>query len=148
MALVWTGEIKAKHSRNSWTNHILQVPCTKLTAVFSVVNECKTKQHDCDPRAMCRDEAVGYSCHCPFGFADVSPNSTHPGRVCIQREFCRDRLPNPLAGWSFYRNCVSLMYGGVRPYQDSKVAPLNSSGTFETTQVALDRQTHSLKSIH
>ncbi|KIH52482.1 hypothetical protein ANCDUO_17417, partial [Ancylostoma duodenale] len=51
------------------------------------VNECETKQHDCDPRAMCRDEAVGYSCHCPFGFADISPNSTRPGRVCIQREF-------------------------------------------------------------
>ncbi|KIH67953.1 hypothetical protein ANCDUO_01711 [Ancylostoma duodenale] len=52
-----------------------------------VVNECETKQHDCDPRAMCRDEAVGYSCHCPFGFADISPNSTRPGRVCIQREY-------------------------------------------------------------
>ncbi|ETN68363.1 hypothetical protein NECAME_05637 [Necator americanus] len=59
----------------------------QLFASAKVVDECETKQHDCDAKAMCRDEAVGFSCHCPFGFADISPNSTKPGRVCIQCEF-------------------------------------------------------------
>ncbi|KJH49048.1 calcium binding EGF domain protein [Dictyocaulus viviparus] len=65
--------------------------CTKCKFLLRIANmasrlvdECSTKQHDCDPKALCRDKAIGFSCHCPFGYSDSSPDRNKPGRVCIQ----------------------------------------------------------------
>ncbi|CAD6187613.1 unnamed protein product [Caenorhabditis auriculariae] len=48
------------------------------------VNECSQGSHDCDKMASCHDLPVGYNCKCPFGFTDVSPDQTKPGRTCAQ----------------------------------------------------------------
>uniref|UniRef100_A0A158PBM6 EGF-like domain-containing protein n=1 Tax=Angiostrongylus cantonensis TaxID=6313 RepID=A0A158PBM6_ANGCA len=60
--------------------------CTKRGA-DSVVDECSSMVHDCDPNALCRDEAISFSCHCPFGFSDASSDPTKPGRICVKSEF-------------------------------------------------------------
>ncbi|PIO55118.1 calcium binding EGF domain protein, partial [Teladorsagia circumcincta] len=62
------------------------IPLIFSKLLLSVVNECATKQHDCDANAICRDEPIGYRCQCPFGFADASKNPSKPGRLCVQRK--------------------------------------------------------------
>ncbi|KIH53759.1 calcium binding EGF domain protein [Ancylostoma duodenale] len=44
-----------------------------------------TGKHDCDPSAICHDNEQSFSCECPAGFIDRSPNKLHrPGRVCVK----------------------------------------------------------------
>ena len=49
------------------------------------VNEClDASLNDCDPVATCKDLDDGYTCSCPAGTKDVSPNPhTKPGRSCF-----------------------------------------------------------------
>ncbi|KAK6012089.1 EGF-like domain protein, partial [Ostertagia ostertagi] len=48
-------------------------------------NECETGKHDCDQSAICHDNEQSFSCECPTGFVDRSPNKLHrPGRVCVK----------------------------------------------------------------
>ncbi|PAV90651.1 hypothetical protein WR25_12214 [Diploscapter pachys] len=50
---------------------------------IKAVDECSDKTlNDCDPNAICRDEMVGFSCRCKFGFADMSKDPEKPGRLC------------------------------------------------------------------
>uniref|UniRef100_A0A915D433 Transmembrane cell adhesion receptor mua-3 n=1 Tax=Ditylenchus dipsaci TaxID=166011 RepID=A0A915D433_9BILA len=47
------------------------------------VNECQNPRlNDCSQDADCVDQAEGYTCQCKSGFADVSPESGKPGRLC------------------------------------------------------------------
>lgn len=48
-----------------------------------------TGKHDCDQSAICHDNEQSFSCECPAGFIDRSPNKLHrPGRVCVKLVSC------------------------------------------------------------
>jgi len=48
-----------------------------------VVDECALGTHRCDPIAQCTDTPEAYTCKCPDGFQDVSPDKQkNPGRQC------------------------------------------------------------------
>ncbi|GMS89864.1 hypothetical protein PENTCL1PPCAC_12039, partial [Pristionchus entomophagus] len=48
-------------------------------------DECAAQSHDCDSAAVCLDTPDGFTCLCPTGFADVSPDpAKKPGRICAQ----------------------------------------------------------------
>jgi hypothetical protein len=62
-------------SDHFWFRHIIFV---------SVIDECASKQHDCDRAARCIDTDDSYICACPIGFIDNSPDPLNrPGRLCI-----------------------------------------------------------------
>lgn len=47
------------------------------------MDECQMGLTDCDPKAICLDMTHGYTCKCPHGFADKSPDPVNkPGRIC------------------------------------------------------------------
>ncbi|VDK67366.1 unnamed protein product [Anisakis simplex] len=57
------------------------------------VNEClDSSLNDCDPVATCHDQQGGYTCVCPVGAKDVSPDpSNKPGRKCaVLIDECRN----------------------------------------------------------
>lgn len=48
------------------------------------LNECMDHSlNDCDPIATCQDQQEGYTCTCPIGAKDISPNPSKPGRKCL-----------------------------------------------------------------
>lgn len=48
---------------------------------------CGGGQHTCDRNARCIPQGTNdYTCACPSGFKDKSPNPQQPGRVCIPRK--------------------------------------------------------------
>ncbi|VDN05892.1 unnamed protein product, partial [Thelazia callipaeda] len=60
-------------------------PGRKCHKCIALINECQEGLSDCDPKAKCIDMTSGYTCKCPHGFTDLSPNPTSkPGRICSQ----------------------------------------------------------------
>lgn len=64
---------------------VLLYSCSELIWEGLVENECASGKHDCDPSAICHDNEQSFSCECPAGFIDRSPNKVHrAGRVCVK----------------------------------------------------------------
>lgn len=53
-----------------------------MTGSFLVHDECGTRTHDCDPKAICTDTAESFICQCPDGYLDESKDPQKPGRIC------------------------------------------------------------------